>query len=176
MQAASARLIGKARSLLFTTGSMACPSHEGRWALRSRMTLSSAWKGRTRVKKRSEEVGESTWKKSTTQAGPVWHLTSWSSGRLRAAHVGAAHQRVRCQNRKPSCGNLSKYIGLECRPAWLKRQGASPFVLLAKRLSTEEAFPRIGALLVQCTATKSQGFRISIERCGSSSCKPPRRA
>ena len=98
--AASARLIGKAGKPLFKTGSMVCPSHEGRWALESRMILSSALKGHTNAKKRSEEVGESTWKKNATQAGPVCHLTRQWSGRLRAAHVGAAHRRVRCQKEK----------------------------------------------------------------------------
>ena len=60
LQVASARLMGKAGSPLFRTGSMACLGHEGRWALRSRMTLSSSRKSRTKAKKRSEEVGEST--------------------------------------------------------------------------------------------------------------------
>ena len=59
------------------------------------MTLFSAWKGRTKARKRSEEASEGIWKKNRTQAGPVCHLTSQWSGRLRAAHVVAAHRRVR---------------------------------------------------------------------------------
>ena len=95
LQSAWARLIEKACRPLFNTGSMAFPSHEGRWALESRMILSSALNGHTNAEKRSEEVSESTWKKNTTQAGPVCHLTSQWSVRLRAAHSGAAHRRVR---------------------------------------------------------------------------------
>ena len=98
-QAAWAWLIGNVRNPLFTAGSMACPSQEGRRALKSRMILSWALKGHTNAKKRSEEVGESTWKNNTTQAGPVCHLTSQWSGRLRAAHVAAAHRRVRPHER-----------------------------------------------------------------------------
>ena len=103
-QAGCARLIRKARSPLFNTGSMAFPSHEGRWALESRMVLSSALKGHTNAKKRPEEVGERARKKNTTQAGPVCHLTSQWIGRLRAARVCAAHRRVRCRKEQHRSG------------------------------------------------------------------------
>ena len=93
--ATSAGVVGKAGSPLPKSGFVARVNHEGRWALKGRMILPSAWKGRTKAKKRSEEVGESTWKRNTPQAGPVCHLTSPWSGRLRAAHFSAAHQRVR---------------------------------------------------------------------------------
>ena len=59
------------------------------------MTLSSPSKGRTKANKKSGKPATSTWKQTTTQAGPVCHLTSWSSGRFRAARFSAAHQRVR---------------------------------------------------------------------------------
>ncbi|AMK78717.1 hypothetical protein A1342_09545 [Methylomonas methanica] len=61
------------------------------------MLFSSALKDRTKAKKRSEEEGEITWKKTRAQAGPVFRLTSQWSGRLRAAYVGAAHRRVEWQ-------------------------------------------------------------------------------
>ena len=46
------------------------------------------------------EAKAATWKRNTTQAGPVCHLTSWSSGRFRAARFSAAHQRVRRLEKK----------------------------------------------------------------------------
>ena len=114
LQAASARLIGKVGSPYFRSGSMACPNHESQWALKSRMVLSSAWKGRTKAKKRSEEVSESPWKKTRTQAGRVCHLTSQWSGRLRAAHSGAAHRRVGRQIHKLVSVLSGKQLGISC--------------------------------------------------------------
>ena len=83
------------------------------------MVLSSALKGHTNAKKRSEEVGERAWKKNTTQAGPVCHLTSPWSVRLRAAHFGAAQGRVRrrklkgLKHRKVGWQNLAQWSSAE---------------------------------------------------------------
>ena len=98
------RLIARGSSSLLKAGSVARASHEGQSASKSRMILSSAWKGRTKAWKRSRKILESTWKKSTTQAGPVCHLTSQWSGRLRAARYSAAHRRVRCRKEQHRSG------------------------------------------------------------------------
>ena len=78
---------------------MACVSQEGRRALKVRMILFSAWKRRTKARDGTWKTIQRPWKKTRTQAGPVWHLTSQWSGRFRAAHFSAAHRRVGWQSK-----------------------------------------------------------------------------
>ena len=47
---------------LFNSGPVARARQKGRWALKGRMTLFSAKKGRTKAKTRSQANGESIWK------------------------------------------------------------------------------------------------------------------
>ena len=62
--------------------------------------MSLGLKGRTKAQKKPVSGRKRTWKKTTTQAGPVCRLTSGWKGRLRAAHSGAPQPRVRRQIQK----------------------------------------------------------------------------
>ena len=55
---ATARLRRRARCKFIETGYVAIANHKRQWALKSRMILFSAWKGRTNSKRRFGEVGE----------------------------------------------------------------------------------------------------------------------
>ena len=73
------------------------------------MLLSSARKRRTKAWNGIWNAIQRPWKRTRAQAGPVCHLTSQWSGRLRAAHFSAAHRRVR-QTLVWLCGSDSPWI------------------------------------------------------------------
>ena len=90
--------------------------HEVGWVLKGRITLPSAWKGRTRARKKSGKATEATWKRNKAQAGPVRRLTSQWSGRLRAARYGAAHRRVRRHLQKRFVDFSHNQFAIGCAP------------------------------------------------------------